>query len=51
MAKEWIANLAQDIKQKNHEAADDYGRQQLNDGSGNPERERHGTLDSFCLAC
>jgi hypothetical protein len=28
MAKEWIANLAQDIKQKNHEAADDYGRQQ-----------------------
>lgn len=28
MAKEWIANLAQDIKQKNHEAAEDYARQQ-----------------------
>lgn len=28
MAKEWIANLALDIKQKNHEAAEDYGRQQ-----------------------
>jgi hypothetical protein len=28
MAKEWIANLAQDIKQKNHEAAEDYGRAQ-----------------------
>jgi hypothetical protein len=28
MAKEWIENLAQEIKQKNHEAAEDYGRQQ-----------------------
>jgi hypothetical protein len=28
MAQEWIDNLAQDIKQKNHEAAEDYGRSQ-----------------------
>ena len=28
MAKEWIADLAQDIKQKNHEAAETYGRTQ-----------------------
>lgn len=28
MAKEWIANLAQDIKQKNREAAENYGRAQ-----------------------
>lgn len=28
MAKDWIENLAQDIKQKNHEAAEDYGREQ-----------------------
>jgi hypothetical protein len=28
MAKEWIETLAQDIKQKNHEAAEDYNREQ-----------------------
>jgi hypothetical protein len=28
MAKEWIANLAHDIKQKSHEAAEQYGRSQ-----------------------
>jgi hypothetical protein len=28
MAKEWIEQLAQDIKQRNHEAAQDYGRAQ-----------------------
>jgi hypothetical protein len=28
MAKEWIENLAQDIKQKNREAAEEYGRAQ-----------------------
>jgi hypothetical protein len=28
MAKNWIEKLAQDIKQKNHEAAQDYGRSQ-----------------------
>jgi hypothetical protein len=28
MGKEWIANLAQDIKQKGHEAAENYGRSQ-----------------------
>jgi hypothetical protein len=28
MAKEWIEKLAQDIKQRNHEAAQDYGRAQ-----------------------
>jgi hypothetical protein len=28
MAKEWIERLAQDIKQRNHEAAEDYGRAQ-----------------------
>jgi len=28
MAKEWIEQLAQEIKQKNHGAAEDYGRSQ-----------------------
>ncbi|MCU1250638.1 MAG: hypothetical protein JWQ49_3667 [Edaphobacter sp.] len=28
MGKEWIANLAQDIKQKGHETAESYGRSQ-----------------------
>lgn len=28
MGQEWITNLAQDIKQKDHEAAELYGRQQ-----------------------
>lgn len=28
MAKDWIAALAQDIKQKNHDAAETYGKQQ-----------------------
>jgi hypothetical protein len=28
MAKEWIDKLARDIKQKNREAAEDYGREQ-----------------------
>ena len=28
MAKEWIENLAQDVKQKNREAAENYGRTQ-----------------------
>jgi hypothetical protein len=28
MGKEWIANLAEDIKQKGHEAAENYGRSQ-----------------------
>ena len=28
MGKEWIANLAQDIKQKGHEPAESYGRSQ-----------------------
>lgn len=32
MAKDWIEALAQDIKQKNHEAAEAYGRQQHSDG-------------------
>jgi hypothetical protein len=32
MAKDWIENLAQDIKKKNHEAAEDYGRAQHNAG-------------------
>jgi hypothetical protein len=32
MGQEWIANLAQDIKQKNHEAAEDYGREQHKSG-------------------
>jgi hypothetical protein len=40
MAKEWIESLAQEIKQKNHEAAEDYGRAQHNAGivstSGKP---------------
>ena len=28
MAREWITNLAQDIRQKNHEAAENFGREQ-----------------------
>jgi hypothetical protein len=28
MGKEWIANLAQDIREKDHEAAENYGRSQ-----------------------
>lgn len=28
MGKEWIANLAENIRQKNHEAAENYGREQ-----------------------
>jgi hypothetical protein len=32
MPKDWIEALAEDIKQKNHEAAEDYGRQQHNAG-------------------
>lgn len=28
MAKEWIEKLAQDVKEKNHEAAEKYGRDQ-----------------------
>ncbi len=28
MGKEWIENLAQDIRQKGHEAAENYGRSQ-----------------------
>lgn len=28
MGKEWIANLTQDIRQKDHEAAENYGRSQ-----------------------
>jgi hypothetical protein len=28
MSKEWIANLAEDIRQKGHEAAENYGRSQ-----------------------
>jgi hypothetical protein len=32
MSQEWIANLAEDIKQKGHEAAENYGRQQHKEG-------------------
>jgi hypothetical protein len=32
MSKEWIANLAQDIKHKSHEAAEEFGRDQHKDG-------------------
>ena len=32
MSKEWIANLADDIKQKSHEAAENYGREQHKEG-------------------
>jgi hypothetical protein len=28
MSKEWVANLAEDIRQKGHEAAENYGRSQ-----------------------
>jgi hypothetical protein len=32
MDKDWIEDLAQDIKQKNHEAAENYGREQHIEG-------------------
>jgi hypothetical protein len=32
MSQEWIANLAEDIKQKGHEAAENYGREQHKEG-------------------
>ena len=32
MSKDWIENLAHGIKQKNHEAAESYGRQHHNAG-------------------
>ena len=32
MSKEWIANLAQGIKQKSHEAAEEFGRNQHKEG-------------------
>jgi hypothetical protein len=32
MGKEWIENLAQNIRQKNHEAAENYGREQHKEG-------------------
>lgn len=32
MAKDWIEDLALDIKQKNHEAAENYGREQHVEG-------------------
>jgi hypothetical protein len=32
MGKEWIENLAQNIKQKGHEAAENYGREQHKEG-------------------
>jgi hypothetical protein len=32
MGNEWITDLAQDIKQKSHEAAEDFGREQHKEG-------------------
>jgi hypothetical protein len=32
MSQEWITNLTEDIKQKGHEAAENYGREQHKEG-------------------
>jgi hypothetical protein len=49
MSKEWIANLAQDIKQKSHEAAEDYGRDQHKEGIVAAEGKPFFTKFVLCL--
>jgi hypothetical protein len=49
MNKEWIANLAQDIKEKAHEAAEDYGRSQHQDGVITAQGRPFFTALTLCL--
>jgi len=49
MNKEWIANLAQNIKQKAHEAAEDYGRLQHQDGIINAQGRPFFSALALCL--
>ncbi len=49
MNKEWIANLAQNIKQKAHEAAEDYGRSQHKAGIVTAEGRPFFTAFALCL--
>jgi hypothetical protein len=49
MGKEWIANLAQDIKQKNREAAENYGREQHKSGIVTAQGKPFFTAFVLCL--
>jgi hypothetical protein len=49
MDKEWIANLAQDIKQKGHEAAEDYGRSQHQAGIISSQSRQFFSAFAVCL--
>lgn len=49
MGKEWIANLAQDIKQKGHEAAENYGREQHKEGVVTTQGKPFFTAFVICL--
>jgi hypothetical protein len=49
MAKEWIANLAQDIKQKSHDAAEAYGRSQHQAGIITTQGKPFFTTFVLCL--
>ncbi|WP_433966358.1 hypothetical protein [Tunturiibacter gelidiferens] len=49
MAKDWIANLAQDIKQKSHEAAEEYGRSQHQAGIVTTQGKPFFTTFVLCL--
>jgi len=49
MNNEWIANLAQDIKQKSHEAAEEYGRSQHRAGIVATEGRPFFTAFALCL--
>jgi hypothetical protein len=49
MAKDWIANLAQDIKQKSHAAAEEYGRSQHRAGIVTTQGKPFFTTLVLCL--
>jgi hypothetical protein len=49
MAKEWIANLAQDIKQKSHDGAEEYGRSQHQAGIITTQGKPFFTTFVLCL--
>jgi hypothetical protein len=49
MAKDWIADLAQDIKQKSHAAAEEYGRSQHQAGIVTTQGKPFFTTLVLCL--
>jgi hypothetical protein len=49
MDKEWIANLAQDIKQKSHDAAEDYGRSQHQAGIVSSQGRQFFSAFALCI--